>query len=122
MSKSEIRGPKSTTESIVKRAEKFKESNIELFEAIYEAVERVADEITIEEIVINSNIETIDKIAGGEAADNTAGERVEELTVDPSVELAVLEAAERVDEIFVDPSIEAIPGRGTNRRRGRRRS
>ena len=61
-SKSEIRGPKSTTESIVKtlKAEKFEEeSNIELFEAIYEAVERVADEITIEEIVINSNIETI---------------------------------------------------------------
>ena len=70
----------------------------------------MADEITIEEIVINSNIETIfDKIAGGKAADNnTAGERVEELTIDPSVELAVLEAAERVDEIFVDPSIEAI--------------
>ena len=44
-------------------------------------MERVADEITIEEIVINSNIETIDKIAGGEAAnDNTAGERVEVLT------------------------------------------
>ena len=114
----EIRGPKSTTESIVKRAEKFKESNIELFEAIYEAVERVADEITIEEIVINSNIETIDKIAGGEAADdNTAGERVEELTIDPSVELAVLEAVDRVDEeadksiveeIVINSSIEAI--------------
>ena len=50
----------------------------------------------------------IDKIAGEAANDNTAGERVEELAVDPSVELAVLEAAERVDEIFVDPSIEAI--------------
>ena len=79
----------------------------------------MADEITIEEIVINSNIETIfDKIAGGEAADNnTAGERVEELTIDPSVELAVLEAADRVDEeadeniveeIVINSSIEAI--------------
>ena len=144
MSKSEIRGPKSTIESFVKtlKAEKFEEeSNIELFEAIYEAVERVADEITIEEIVINSNIETIDKIAGGEAADdNTAGERVEELTIDPSVELAVLEAVDRVDEeadedtidkiarseavldkiagervekFTVDPSIEAIQSRRT---------
>ena len=63
----------------------------------------MADEITIEEIVINSNIETIDKIAGGEAADdNTAGERVEELTIDPSVELAVLEAVDRVDEDTID--------------------
>ena len=54
-----------------------------------------ADESTIEEIVIDS---IVDKIAGGEAAhDNTAGEQVEELTVDPSVELAVLEAAERID-------------------------
>ena len=59
-----------------------------------------------------SNIELF-----GEAAhDNTAGGRVEELTVDPSVELAVLEAVDRVDEETdediveetVDPSIEAI--------------
>ena len=47
---------KSTTESIVKtlKAEKFEEeSNIELFEAIYEAVERVdeeADEIIVEKL------------------------------------------------------------------------
>ena len=50
-----------------------------IIEAIHEAAERVdeeADEITIEEIVIDS---IIDKIAGGEAAhDNTAGERVDE--------------------------------------------
>ena len=71
----------------------------------------MADEITIEEIVINSNIETIDKIAGGEAAnDNTAGERVEELTVDPSVELAVLEAAERIDEEVDEAIIDKIAG------------
>ena len=53
LSKSEIRGPKSTSESIVKRAEKFNESNIELFEAIYEAVERVdeeTDEIIVEKL------------------------------------------------------------------------
>ena len=57
------------------------------------------------EIVINSITEIgIDKIAGEAANDNTA----EELAVDPSIELAILEAAERVDEIFVDPSIEAI--------------
>ena len=85
-----------------------------------------ADEIIVEEIVIDSIIDkiaggeaihdkiaegvakllveppietVIDKIAGGGAAnDNTAGERVEELTIDPSVELAVLEAVQRVDE------------------------
>ena len=56
---------------------------------------------------------------GGEVV---AEETVAELIVDPFVGLAVLEAAERGDEIFVDPSIEAIPGHGTNRRRGRRRS
>ena len=104
-SKSEIRGPKSTTESIVKtlKAEKFEEeSNIELFEAIYEAVERVADEITIEEIVINSNIETIvDKIAGGEATDDN--------TIDLSVELAILEAAERIDKEAEGPRFESKP-------------
>ena len=49
-----------------------------------------------------------DKIAGGEAVhDNTAGERVEEFTVEPSIE-AVHEAAERVKEFIVEPSIEAI--------------
>ena len=55
LSKSEIRGPKSTIESIVKtlKAEKFEESNIELFEAVYEAAERVdeeADEIIVEKL------------------------------------------------------------------------
>ena len=77
------------------RAEKFEESDIELFveavfedadeadeviieetviESIIETVLEEADEITIEEIVIDS---IIDKIAGGEAAhDNTAGEGV----------------------------------------------
>ena len=46
------------------RAEKFNESNIELFEAIYEAGERV-DEEANEIIVIDSITETIiDKIAG----------------------------------------------------------
>ena len=88
------------------------------------AVEKVgADESTIEEIVIGA-VEKVgaitggvvekvgavpdntageseairDKIAGGEAADDTAGERVEELTIDPFVELAVLEAVDRNDE------------------------
>ena len=87
---------------------RFEESNIELFgEAAHdntagERVDEETDEINIEEIVIDS---IIDKIAGGEAAhDNTAGDGavpdkiVEELAVDPSVELAVLEAVERVDE------------------------
>ena len=52
----EIRRPKSTIESIVKtlEAEKFEESNIELFvEAVYEAAERVdeeADEIIVEKL------------------------------------------------------------------------
>ena len=108
-----------------------------------------ADEITIEEIVIDS---IIDKIAGGEAAhdntageseairdkiaeggeaardktaeegeaihdkiardeavhDNTAGERVEEFTVDPSIE-AILEAAERIDEEVKGPRFESSP-------------
>ena len=46
-----------------------------------------------------------DKIAGGEAVhDNTAGERVEET----SVELAVLEAAERVDEEADEIIVEKI--------------
>ena len=50
----------------------------------------------------------IDKIAGGEAVhDNTAGERVEEFTVESSVE-TVHEAAERVKEFIVEPSAEAI--------------
>ena len=53
----------------------------------------------------------IDKIAGGEAVnDNTAGERVEELTVDPSVKLAVLEAAERIDEEVDEAIIDKIAG------------
>ena len=135
MSKSEIRGPKSTIESFVKtlKAEKFEEeSNIELFEAIYEAVERVADEITIEEIVINSNIETIiDKIARGEAVrDNTAraivavrgktaeegeaipdkiagGEAVYDNTADAIV-AGGDKIAEKVVELLVDQPIEAI--------------
>ena len=85
----EIRRPKSTIESIVKtlEAEKFEESNIELFaggseefivdpsiEAIHEAAERVdeeADEITIEEIVIDS---IIDNAAGGEGGPRGAAE------------------------------------------------
>ena len=62
MSKSEIRGPKSTIESIVKtlKAEKFEESNIELFvEAAYEDADETADEVIIEKTVIESIIETI---------------------------------------------------------------
>ena len=110
----EIRRPRLIIESIVKaRAgpKRFEKSDIELFvEAAYEDADETADEITIEEIVIDSIIDkiageieaTIDKIAGEAANDNTAGERV--------------------DEFIVDPSSEAIPGRGTNRRRGRRRS
>ena len=67
-------------------------------EAIREAVDRVdeeANEIIVEKIIINSIIEaTIDKIARGEAVyDNTAEERVEEFTVEPSDE-AILEATE----------------------------
>ena len=88
---------------------------------VLEAADRVdeeADKNIVEEIVTNSSTEaTIDKFAGGEAVhDNTAGERVEEFTVDPSIE-AILVAEERVDEFSVDPSIEAIQSRGTNRQR-----
>ena len=93
-------------------AEKFEESNIELFvEAAYEDADETADEVIIEKTVIESIIETV-----LEEADKVI--EIEET----SVELAVLEAAERVDEFIVDPSIEAISGRGTIRRRGRRRS
>ena len=84
------------------------------------------DEIIVEEIVIDS---IIDKIAGGEAAhDNTAGEGVavrdktageseairdkiaeggetaDDNTIDPSVELAILEAA----ELAVDPFVGLV--------------
>ena len=63
-------------------------------EAVLEDADE-ADEITIEEIVIDS---IIDKIAVGKAAyDNTAGERVDE------------EADEiTIEEIVIDSSIEAI--------------
>ena len=50
-----------------------------------------------------------DKIARDEAVhDNTAGERVEEFTVDPSIE-AILEATERIDEEVEGPRIESRP-------------
>ena len=51
----------------------------------------------------------IDKIAGREAVlDKIAGERVEEFTVDPSIE-AILEAAERIDEEVKGPRFESSP-------------
>ena len=47
-----------------------------------------SDEITIEEIVIDS---IVDKIAGGEAAyDNTAGERVDEEADEITIEEIVI--------------------------------
>ena len=69
---------------------------------VLEAADRVdeeADKNIVEEIVINSSTEAI--------IDKFAGERVEEFTVNPSIE-AILVAEERVDEFSVDPSIEAI--------------
>ena len=57
--------------------------------------------------------DTIDKIARSEAVrDNTAGERVGELTVDTSIE-DILVAEERGDDFSVDPLIEAIQSRET---------
>ena len=92
-------------------------------------VDEEADENIVEEIVINSSVEAIiDKFAGDEAINDN--------TIDPSIELAVLEAVdrvgeeadedtidkiarseavhdntagERVGELSVDPLIEAIP-------------
>ena len=79
-------------------AEKFEESNIELFE------------ITIEEIDINSNIETVDKIAGGRAVyDNTAGAIVavrDKITGE--AEAIHDKIAEEVAELLVEQPIEAI--------------
>ena len=69
---------------------------------VLEAADRVdeeADKNIVEEIVSNSSTEAI--------IDKFAGERVEEFTVNPSIE-AILVAEERVDEFSVDPSIEAI--------------
>ena len=88
-------------------------------------------ESTIEETDINSSIETIDKIAGGRAVhDNTAGaivadrdktareaeaihdkiaeEVADDNTIDPFVELAVLEAADRIDEEADEDIVEEI--------------
>ena len=87
---SKIRRPKLIIESIVKTREagpkKFEESDIELFvEAVFEDADE-ADEVIIEETVVEWIIETIleaaegvetgrDKIAGGEAVrDKIAGE------------------------------------------------
>ena len=59
---SKIRKPKSTIESIVKtlEAEKFEESNIELFvEAAYEDADETVDEVIIEKTVIELIIETV---------------------------------------------------------------
>ena len=60
-----------------------------------------------------------DKIAEEAADDNTIDPSVElailqaaELAVDPSIE-AILVAEERVDEFSVDPLIEVIQSRGT---------
>ena len=81
-----------------------------------------SDEITIEEIVIDS---IVDKIAGGEAAyDNTAGERVDEETDEITIEEIVINsiidkiaggeaahdntAGERVDEEADEITIEEI--------------
>ena len=56
-----------------------------------------SDEITIEEIVIDS---IVDKIAGGEAAyDNTAGERVDEEADESTIE-----------EIVIDSIVDKIAG------------
>ena len=81
----------SIIETVLEEADnviEIEETSVEL--AVLEAAERVdeeADENIVEEIVINSIIEAIiDKIAGDEAIhDNTAGERVEEFTVESSV-------------------------------------
>ena len=71
--------------------------------AVLEAVDRVGEE---------ADEDTIDKIARSEAVhDNTAGERVGELTVDPPIE--AIQAADRVSEeaieiIAIDPVTETI--------------
>ena len=64
---------------------------------------------TVDRIDEEADEDTIDKIAGDEAVyDNTAGERVEEFTVDPSIE-AIPEAAERIDEEAKGPGFESSP-------------
>ena len=72
-----------------------------------ERVDEEADEIIIDKIAGGEAVH--DKIARDEAVhDNTAGERVEEFTVDPSIE-AILEAAERIDEeageVFIEETV-----------------
>ena len=80
----------------------------------------MADEIIIEEIVINSIIETVDKIAGKVVAgrdkiarieavlDKIAGdEAINDNTIDPFVELVVL-AADRVGEGLTRISLKKL--------------
>ena len=68
--------------------------------AVPEVVDRIGEE-AIEIIVIDSITETIiDKFAGGEAADDN--------TIDPSIELAVLEAVDRIDEDADEDIVEKI--------------
>ena len=83
-----------------------KESNIERFE------------ITIEEIDINSNFETVDKIAGAIVADrdktaragaihDKIAEEVAEFLVEQPIE--AIQAAERIDIEAVGPRFESSP-------------
>ena len=82
-------------------------------EAIREAVDRVdeeADEIIVEEIIINSITEAIiDKIARGEAVlDKIArGEAARDKTAEEGK--AILVAAERIDEEVKGPRFESSP-------------
>ena len=81
--------------------------------------------LRVEEIDINSNIETVDKIAGAIVADRDKTARAEAIhdkiaeeaaddnTIDPSIELAVPEAVDRVGEeaneiIVIDSITETI--------------
>ena len=130
----------SITETIIEKiAEEASDDNT-IDPSIELAVDRVGEEAN-EIIVIDSITETIiDKIAEEVAEflveqpteaiiDKFAGDKaINDNTIDPSIELAVLEAAElavdtsieailvaeeRVDEFSVDPLIEAIQSRGT---------
>ena len=89
------------------------ETSVEPVEAIREAVDRVdeeANEIIVEEIIINSITEaTINKIARGKAIlDKFArGEAARNKTAEEGK--AILEATERVDEEVEGPRIESRP-------------
>ena len=79
----------------------------------------MADEIIIEEIVINSIVETVDKIAGkvvagrdktakAEAIHDKIAEGAAELLVDPSTETIIDKITEEVAELLAEQPIEAI--------------